>query len=1063
MKHLKRITIAIIALASLTSCTKEVPAELNVTTTELTFAKDGGSQSISFSTNKEWTASSSAAWAKVTSSGSSSATSISVNVDANPDYDDRTATITIKAESLSKTVTIKQSTNTGFIVSKKDFDITNDAQSIEVEVQANVEFEVSIDEACKGWISKAETKGLTSNKVFFNIAKNESYDNREGKIEVKQKSGAQSETITIKQGQTNGLFITKSDYAVSNSEHDITVEVKSNVEFEVSSEADWITYVETKALKTSNISLKVAENGTYDKRTGKVKVKQTNGSLSGVITIVQDEGLGLIVTPESFELDSEEHTVSVEVQSNVEYDIIIPEEAKGWISIAPATKGLTSESISFNVAKNESIEDKREASVTFKQKDGELCGTVKFTQSPKVSADIKITSFNVGVIGGIISLEISHNVEITGVSIEDSAKSWIQQAETKGIQTDVLNFDVKENETDKDRTGKITISFGSTSKEISVTQLGDGIIEFSNSIIKYACVHKYDTNGDGELSRKEAALVTDLSDLFSETGVPKTEFSFNEMKFFTSATKIPSFGSSNLTEIIIPNGVSIIPRSTFIGCNKLNKVVFDGTFRSLVIESFAFGCELIRKFNLPEGLTSIEEGAFSGCDEVEFNLPSTIESIGDGVFSSDKFTFHSVVFPSSLVNIGKKAFAGANLTGTTTFKTQDITIPEEAFKQAHFDDIVFETNSVKEIGNSAFEEAHINSVIIKNQNKLNIKTKAFYKSTLEEISFYESSVNSIWESAFGQTNLRSVTIPSMEKLDRAFENDIYLEDVIFTGSIDYLYGTFRGCTALKSIKIPDWMTEIPEYLFEGCNSLTDVDFSKSTTKVKQGAFKDCPFYKKGVSSFTIPPQIESIESGFLFNLVQNIIIEKEDGIFDLNVFAQKGLDQAKKYTSYYVPSELVEIYRNRFSAKGYKIYDIKEFPIYKPYESIPEGFVDMGLPVLWAREDYDNGNEYSWPGTSLDHDNYRVPTADDLNMLKTFCVVNIDHYQKTSTIVSPYTHQSITIAWNRWLSDEGWSLGWATTDGGAIGINSNNGEFGVIRQPKTTRLPIRMVYSEYNK
>jgi len=383
MKNYFHLLAVLAAFFCMFSCTKEVPAELNVSTTELTFTKDGGSQSISFTTNKDWTASSSASWVKVTSSGSSSATSINVTADANTDYDDRTATITIKAENLTITVNIKQSTNLGLIVSKKDFDLTNEAQSIEIEIQANVEFDAVIDEACKDWIAKAETKGLTSNKIVFNISKNESYDNREGKIVVKQKNGSLYETVTVKQGQTNGLFLTTSEYAVSNSEHDITVEVKANVEFAVNSEADWITYVETKGLKTSNISLKVAKNETYDKRVGTVKVKQTNGSLEGIITITQDENLGLFVSPEEVSISKDAQEVEVEVQANVEYDIIVPEEAKGMITSVKTeggeTKALFGKKVRFGISENSNYEG-REASVTFKQKNGELCGTVKISQ-----------------------------------------------------------------------------------------------------------------------------------------------------------------------------------------------------------------------------------------------------------------------------------------------------------------------------------------------------------------------------------------------------------------------------------------------------------------------------------------------------------------------------------------------------------------------------------------------------------------------------------------------------------------------------------------------------------
>lgn len=287
-KGLFSCIVAIIAFATvITSCQKFVPAELNVQQSELSFTKEGGSQSISLSTNKDWTASASASWVKVTSSGTSSATSISVTVDPNPEYDDRTATITIKAEDLTKTVSIKQSTNLGLLVTKNKYELTNDAQTIEIEVQANVEFEYSIDEACKGWITASATKALSSSTVKFDIAKNDSYDNREGKIVFKQKGGALTETVTISQSQINGLFISKTEYSISNEEQTIPIEIKTNVDFEAKSNVNWIQFTQTKSLETTSITIKVSQNTSYDSRTGKVTFSQINGELSETVSIEQ--------------------------------------------------------------------------------------------------------------------------------------------------------------------------------------------------------------------------------------------------------------------------------------------------------------------------------------------------------------------------------------------------------------------------------------------------------------------------------------------------------------------------------------------------------------------------------------------------------------------------------------------------------------------------------------------------------------------------------------------------------------------------------------------------------
>ena len=60
-------------------------------------------------------------------------------------------------------------------------------------------------------------------------------------------------------------------------------------------------------------------------------------------------------------------------------------------------------------------------------------------------------------------------------------------------------------------------------------------IEFADAKVKELCVANWDTNGDGELSKAEAAIVTTLDSVF--TG--NTDIvSFREFQYFTGITEI---------------------------------------------------------------------------------------------------------------------------------------------------------------------------------------------------------------------------------------------------------------------------------------------------------------------------------------------------------------------------------------------------------------------------------------------------------------------------------------------------------------------------------------------
>lgn len=201
MKRALTIVLALVFAICFTACEK-APFLTMTGPRSYTFTREGGTQTFAFSCNRDWSVSSSESWIRISpSSGTASDGDISVTITCSPNttYDSRTATITVKVEELVETISVSQETGIGLIVSPTSYDLTNTEQSIEVEVQQNVNYSIEIDDACKDWIKKGGTKALSTDKVTFNISANTSYDNREGKITFKQTDGNLVQTVTVKQ------------------------------------------------------------------------------------------------------------------------------------------------------------------------------------------------------------------------------------------------------------------------------------------------------------------------------------------------------------------------------------------------------------------------------------------------------------------------------------------------------------------------------------------------------------------------------------------------------------------------------------------------------------------------------------------------------------------------------------------------------------------------------------------------------------------------------------------------------------------------------------------------
>lgn len=274
-------------LLTLSSCQKA--PELTITSpASIELSADGSNGTITFTANRGWTASSSDSWVTVSpSSGEASDKPVTVTVrsNANTTYDDRTATVTIRMEELSQTITVRQPANLGIIVPTQAFVLTSEGRTIDVEVQANVQYTVDIS---VDWIRQPGTKGLTSTKYSFSIAENTTYDDREGKITIKsQNTSVPDQIITVKQAQKDAILVKDTSFDMPYGGGEIEFKVEANVAFDVKSTADWLHYVGTKGLSSSTLKLTVDENTTYDTREGKVEITQQNGSIKHTVTVNQ--------------------------------------------------------------------------------------------------------------------------------------------------------------------------------------------------------------------------------------------------------------------------------------------------------------------------------------------------------------------------------------------------------------------------------------------------------------------------------------------------------------------------------------------------------------------------------------------------------------------------------------------------------------------------------------------------------------------------------------------------------------------------------------------------------
>lgn len=246
----------------------------------------------------------------------------------------------------------------------------------------------------------------------------------------------------------------------------------------------------------------------------------------------------------------------------------------------------------------------------------------------------------------------------------------------------------------KEGTTIITAKAGEESSTCSVTVTrdtsGDAIV-FEDIIAKYACVEKFDSNGDGEVSYAEAAAATSLYGLFTNWNTVK---SFDEIKYFTGVTStagvfsglkqlksivlpdnITSLGDftgcTSLESAVLPKYIGYMPDHCFENCSALKQVVLPDALNTIPRYCFQY-CTSLKSIALPESLVTIGEFAFSQCSELsDIQMPPMLNTVGRYAFE-DCVSITSIEFPGSLSKLGEYvmyrcsnlsllAFSGSNL------------------------------------------------------------------------------------------------------------------------------------------------------------------------------------------------------------------------------------------------------------------------------------------------------------------------------------------------------------------------------------------------------------------
>ena len=398
-----------------------------------------------------------------------------------------------------------------------------------------------------------------------------------------------------------------------------------------------------------------------------------------------------------------------------------------------------------------------------------------------------------------------------------------------------------------------------------------------------------------------------------------------------------------LTSVSINNHITEIGNYAFYGCDALADITIPAAVERIGKYAFADTGTVVTLAEDSQ-LKTIDSYAFFGNASTVFSLPDSVTHIGDGAFSGSALTVFTINESSSLISIGREAFVGTGI-AEIHLPVHLETIGENAFKDV--DTLVCveiaESKTSLMLSNSAFEGCGIHEITIPARvnyigeyafgrclnlenihvdpsntaytdldgvlcditgttliqypcdrsgayeipAQITVLSYSSFKDAkgLTEVTFAEgSTVKTIgWKTFSGCDSLENITVPdTIVSIDfYAFENCIVLTTVILSeeNQLTGVYeGAFYNCTALENIMLPNTVVEIGDYAFYHCSSLTALPITadSAVTGIYDHAFDGCTgiteipalsqimeigeyaFAYTGITEYTVPASLKNI-------------------------------------------------------------------------------------------------------------------------------------------------------------------------------------------------------------
>ena len=363
-----------------------------------------------------------------------------------------------------------------------------------------------------------------------------------------------------------------------------------------------------------------------------------------------------------------------------------------------------------------------------------------------------------------------------------------------------------------------------------------------------------------------SAKVSNISDaLINVTALKEITVSANHTSLKMQDNLLTSLDGKNIYYALrdtttgtyrIPEGTETISSYAFVGKTNITKVIIPASVRT--IGAYAFmDCTSLEEVEFAEGvqITKLDNCVFQNCTSLKsFTVPASVTSTGTGVFSGCS-SLTSVNLGTKLKTLAKQFFKDCASLETVELPASVTTLGDYVFSGCTKLKSVDIKGKLTAVGSYCFEYC------------LGLETFEFQDTVtkLGAMSIKNNGVVSGSGYIFrGCSNLRSVKLPSKIQGVPAymFIDCTSLETIVFPETVVGLgYSSFQGCTSLNNIVIHENIKSLGSSLnaptascsvFKGCTSLSNITFEGPIGMIGKELFSGCSSLKNvSIKGYTV--------------------------------------------------------------------------------------------------------------------------------------------------------------------------------------------------------------------